>query len=1837
MLGVHSNEEAPQHVPLPAENLGAALAVWRNSLVNLNRTNRLLNFKHSKSGSLAVTAPAGAQILDGLRAGRQWSFEGAPTGGSTEGDEATTEAALAAVPSQGRNVLRTATPDKDLGPVLRNLLRRSRREYLDRGLSVLYTTIGMLEWEEPDGTGLVSPLLLIPCSLISTGARGVPRMEMGDDDPVVNPALALRLQEFGVTLPTVDDLTELVLADLYADVRARVRRQASWNVTDQAVLACFSFHKEAMYRDLLDNEEQVLAHPAVRALATNPDTTAQSDVFFFEEITPDRIDEDAPPEDTPLVLDADSSQRACVAAAVDGRSFVMDGPPGTGKSQTIANMIGALLHAGRTVLFVSEKIAALDVVRNRLADAGLESYLLELHSHKSSRKEVAAALAEALDGIPVPPPGMTGISRNTLIERRRQLNSYAEAMNQPRRPLGSSLHQILGLLAALDHIPAAPTPTVPPATLTPEMLNEIRDAALRLSRAWRPAEQGRSYLWRHVTQTTPMDAVLYQAMTALEELHGTVAINHGLAAAFGVDRPSRTPVLIRLITLAHTRPARVPQAWLTSDDLSTVHRSVAELSADLDQVRITADRVVTEVGQPWRTLPDPETLPAVEELPSLTPPSASRRGDLNAAAATELADRFQADAALLESGLSTLGGLTGLLRLPAVVTMGDAENVLTLTELAYATHRPEAGWVSQHGVEQVRTAAAVLQNRLTRAADAAAAARRYYTDAAFNSPVAALHHRFTDVHRGLNKLLGEYRRDKRAVEAFTAEGVPIAEAVHHLETAVTWQQANIDLSAAVSEHAGSLGGYWAGVNTDFDAIHAALAVTEEILRRTPSQALNAVTGHVCASDPHEELHDLGVTTRQNLTEWALRLAPPPLPAAHPDLLSGPLADAAAWQRIQVPPLRAMAFTTRAVSRVAERSLTYATATDLLTLRAAASDAEETLDAHAASYRRILEDLFHGYDTDEKALGAAVGWVADARRLATEVDRPLTSTQAATLDDAQITEGLPDAYTRWDRARRDMLEAFDDIRREDLSSELDDFLSAAGLLADLRTDAAGHDEWFAYAGARADLKRHNLDVTVDFAIHQGLDAAQVPQVIDRALLRAWADHIIGGDAALHPLRAEDRTALVTEYRSLDEQLIPAATSDIIRAVNMRRPAATDIGDGAVIRREGMKKTRHLPVRQLIGRTRRVAQTIKPCFMMSPLAVSQYLPPDMTFDVVIFDEASQVTPGDAINCIYRARALITAGDDRQLPPTSFFDRMTDAAEEEATATDVNDFQSILELSKASGAFRNLGLSWHYRSRHEDLIAFSNRVFYDGRLITYPGAHSHGPDIGVELFTVHGSYRRGTSRDNPIEAEKVAERVLHHFSTRPGASLGVVTFSVAQADAIEAALDRAREARPDLESHFDDDRLRGFFVKSLESVQGDERDVMIFSIGYGPDEHGKITSNFGALNKPKGWRRLNVAITRARERVEIVSSVRAGDIPTTDNQSVRYLAAYLDFAERGVAAFGLDIGPTGRDAESPFEESVISVIRGWGFNVEPQVGAAGYRIDIGVRHAAHPGVFALGVECDGAMYHSSPAARDRDRLRGQVLTGLGWDLHRIWGTAWYRNRAQEEDRLLAAITQAMNAPARGRLTEANPVARPTILTTEVDRTAAPTWTTPYTATVVTPLPRWIDPSDRGSRFNMAAGIKEIAAAEGPVHIDQIFTRLRQAWKIGRIGPRIRENIEAAINLADVHRNGPFIDIPNRAVSTVRTPTDGIIRAVEQVTDQELDIAIANLVRDAGTVAQDDLTAVAARLYGWTRRTAEITSRLDDTVDRLHTVGALAGPRHALAYEAPPAAEAAGAAPSC
>jgi hypothetical protein len=531
----------------------------------------------------------------------------------------------------------------------------------------------------------------------------------------------------------------------------------------------------------------------------------------------------------------------------------------------------------------------------------------------------------------------------------------------------------------------------------------------------------------------------------------------------------------------------------------------------------------------------------------------------------------------------------------------------------------------------------------------------------------------------------------------------------------------------------------------------------------------------------------------------------------------------------------------------------------------------------------------------------------------------------------------------------------------------------------------------------------------------LPPGKAREVFRLAYARWWLPKILDADPVLRNFRRFQHENAIRDFREIDDLVRAHAARRVISVIAHGLPDVQSVprnSELGLLRHQMELQRPSQSIRDMIGKMPQHFSRLAPCMLMSPLSIAQYVPPDYAlFDVVIFDEASQITTWDAVGAIARARQTIIVGDPKQLPPTNFFGRNED---DEDVADHEKDMESILDEAKAAGIpLRDL--RWHYRSRSESLIAFSNHHYYQNRLVTFPSPAVD--DRAVRLRKVpNGVYDRGKSRTNRIEADAVAQDAVSRMKEwlrlpekdRP--TLALITFNAQQQSLLLDLLDAARRADPELEWFFSDDRVEPTIVKNLENVQGDERDVILFSITFWKDAAGKLTMDFGALNRDGGERRLNVAVTRARRELVVFSGFTADQIDPlrTRAVAVHHLKTFLDYAERGAIALpAQDVGSVG-GFESPFEEAVAAQLQQRGWMVVPQVGISGLRIDLGIRHPDLPGSYLAGVECDGATYHASATARDRDKVREQVLRGLGWNILRVWSTDWWFDPAGCAERL-------------------------------------------------------------------------------------------------------------------------------------------------------------------------------------------------------------------------------------
>jgi very-short-patch-repair endonuclease len=463
--------------------------------------------------------------------------------------------------------------------------------------------------------------------------------------------------------------------------------------------------------------------------------------------------------------------------------------------------------------------------------------------------------------------------------------------------------------------------------------------------------------------------------------------------------------------------------------------------------------------------------------------------------------------------------------------------------------------------------------------------------------------------------------------------------------------------------------------------------------------------------------------------------------------------------------------------------------------------------------------------------------------------------------------------------------------------------------------------------------------------------------------------------------------------------------------------------ALLRNEFPKQRRFAPVRSLLSRAGAAIQSLKPCFMMSPLSLAKFARPEqLEFDILLVDEASQMKPEEALGALIRAKQVVVVGDAKQLPPTDFFNRSIDVANTDDDFEDIDD-ESILEACEKT--FRQVRpLKWHYRSRCESLIAFSNAEFYENSLITFPMARPGS--FSIDLARVDGAYQ---ARRNVAEAVRVAEEAIQfmrHFadmSEETIPTLGIVSINIDQRDLIDEELRRVWAGDQLVDCYREKVQKKGepLFVKNLENVQGDERDFIFISLTYGREPGATaLKQRFGPINGKQGHRRLNVLFSRARIRIGLFASFGSADLRPSETSAdgPRVLKRYLEYAEtRGRAV----VDSISNEPDSDFEVEVGERLRARGYQLDFQVGVSGYKIDLAVRHPDHSERFLAGVECDGARYHSSKSARDRDRLREEVLGGLGWAILRVWSTDWFDNPDLETDKIVGKLEQLRSGPPR------------------------------------------------------------------------------------------------------------------------------------------------------------------------------------------------------------------------
>lgn len=775
------------------------------------------------------------------------------------------------------------------------------------------------------------------------------------------------------------------------------------------------------------------------------------------------------------------------------------------------------------------------------------------------------------------------------------------------------------------------------------------------------------------------------------------------------------------------------------------------------------------------------------------------------------------------------------------------------------------------------------------------------------------------------------------------------------------------------------------------------------------------------------------------------------------------------------------------------------------------------------------------------------------------------------------------------------------------------------------DAA--NDWCRFYQLLLRLQERRTDRFLTEALAKKLPADRIVTSYRKSFYRQWIEAICRSTPVLAGFSRISHDQSVAAFAQKDELQFAISKSQIRSELSAARPSLDMISSGSalsILLREGEKKRKQKSIRALLEETGELVQRIKPCFLMSPLSVSTFLSSDaVQFDVVIFDEASQIFPQDAIGAIYRGKQLIVVGDSKQMPPSNFFSTTAESDEEEESS-DVSDFESILDLCSAS--LPQLRLKWHYRSRYEQLINFSNRNFYDSDLVTFPSASVDHEGIGVDYFYVDGQFEH-KSRVNRKEAEFVVDLIYRHIAEHPDRSLGVVAFSIAQQELIDRLLSKRRQSDPSCEWFFAADQKEPFFVKNLETVQGDERDTILFSVAYAKDAKGVLMHNFGPLNRAGGERRLNVAVTRAKLNIQLVTSLHHTDIDLkrTQAEGARLLRAYLDYAENSTVAFEQEDTVSAFEGnETHLEQEIAEFLRENGYTVDTQVGCSALRIDIGLRRPDSSD-YVLAIECDGATYHSAKNARDRDRLRQSILERMGWHFYRIWSTDWFRNTAVEKKRLLEAAEQALaaaekaeaermaaaeTAPAEEAPAPSESVSEETVFEEE----AAP---------VHFEFPKYhlADLQDICSRMDSYPLIvREILETEAPLSEEWLLKRTAFLFNRSKVTAYVQEEYQkqmAGCSVFGITRRDGFLYLKDQDSFMLRVPDGTEKREIHYIAPEELAAGILTILRQNVSADREGLYLFLAKQLGYTRVGEAIHAQMNAALSRLEDLVEIDGER--------------------
>ena len=1673
-----------------------SLEAIRKRLLDLSGRNRLLNFKHGKKDSLRAIDELPDQVHELLINDNVVTFQAVPEptreelirAGYIQIDELTgEEKTLRSNPTslewakvlglntnynlpspqevlkgQGKHSdtkIQTLLFPYEMENIIRNIHSKAKTSLEETGTNILYISIGFLKWTESESSDIsrLAPLYLIPVKLEKghldeESSTYTYTLQYTGDDIIANLSLREKLKvDFGIALPELDE--DESPENYMAKVKKVISKKKAWEVKRFASLSLLNFSKLLMYLDLdpsrwPEGDKNISQHPLVEQFFGAKGGSKNDG--FSEEYEIDRIEQIH--DKFPLIDNADSSQHSALVDVIKGQNVVIEGPPGTGKSQTITNIIAAAMAQGKKVLFVAEKMAALDVVKQRLDNAQLGDFCLELHSHKTNKKQVFESVAQTLSlRSQLRPPAELKKQIQRYEKFKENLEEYANLINLSWKETGYSIHDILmgatrrreefGNISSYLKLEALNSDDFNGTAFDDkkeavklyghaynEMVSQLGIDKDINDHPWfgiGEAQIQRFDLEEVFNNLEAWTSQLSELDNFLKERLPTVGIDYDEISSFEKQNMFFDDVL-KLPDLSGR------------EDFELLINFNAESLNDIQNYLVLYDKLSKTYQKLSKDLPN-ETLFSkgniqdnINSLEALHYWGVSQELKINELIrAYEEVQKTQKTVESISEDFSQIQiALPNELARVIEMKLNGFEELKVLVENVSSLN---SSYVSKRSElfdnDELDSLIPELEKDLEEIKEPLEAISKVFKFDQLPelNDVEEIHESIKG--RNIFSIFkSSFRQAKKKLKALHKhQSIKFDVSAKALPSLISYLELNTNLSSK-HQYKDLLGDRFKGIDTDIEEL--------KNIRKWYSQV--------------RKEYGKGFLKRAKLGNETLTLASDTFKALQE------LSESSMLASIE----KILSSTNKMKELFTKREDLFKKSKSLVN----EDNVYTTLESHLSKNLNVLQN---SYISDEFSLSQLNDLLQESVKFSSDYESwnssstghdllngmyPLdpikdinvsevlktikeTVSLASIIEHQLQVKSLKSALKNAGK-RESFLEVYqltEDLRSFRNSCKESHLIFAKQTQLDLdcwfeKTDGSVVSKikrnkealvkrewlwnWTSYVQMRVRLGSSGLEPLFNAVEKKKLDNTKLENAFLFSAFDLLSREIIEKYSLCQKYSGLHLKGVREEFKTIDEELHKLQQEKIAYQISCQEIPqglnASKVGNKtelALLRHEAGKRTRHPSIRSTMKRAGKALIALKPCFMMGPMSVAQYIEPgQVEFDLMVMDEASQVKPEEAIGAMARCKQIIVVGDPKQLPPTSFFDKNVGIEDEDNMAA-IEDAESILDA--AMPMFKCRRLRWHYRSQHESLIAFSNKYFYENNLVVFPSPHPESNDYGLKFTRV----KRGkfVEQKNMEEARVLAEAVRLHLKTKAHESLGVVAMSVKQKEQIERAIEELSKQDTEFQDllTMSSQNDEAFFVKNLENVQGDERDAIYISCTYGPNEVGAATmpQRFGPINSASGWRRLNVLFTRSKKRMHIFSSMDASHVVTHNdsNRGVVALKQFLEFAQSGGKKLDHAIH-TGKGPDSDFEVAVADKLTAAGFKCEYQVGVAGYFIDLAVIDPNKPGRYLMGIECDGATYHSAKSVRDRDRLRQSVLERLGWKIRRIWSTDWFQNPGAE-----------------------------------------------------------------------------------------------------------------------------------------------------------------------------------------------------------------------------------------